>query len=125
MDRVRCSCATPLEERADRHGADRNNKEDRADGVHLGWHANARRAPHEHREGGGATGGEVGDDKVVNGEAEGQEARRGDAREDQREGDAPEGLLFIPASKSPINQSLIVTSNENDGTIKIYKTTKL
>jgi len=40
-------------------------------------------------------------------------------------GDAPEGLLFIPASKSPINQSLIVTSNENDGTIKIYKTTKL
>jgi WD40 repeat protein len=40
-------------------------------------------------------------------------------------GDAPEGLLFIPASKSPINQSLIVTSNENDGTVKIYKTTKL
>jgi DNA-binding beta-propeller fold protein YncE len=40
-------------------------------------------------------------------------------------GDAPEGLLFIPASKSPINQSLIVTSNEGDGTIKIYKTTKL
>ena len=40
-------------------------------------------------------------------------------------GDAPEGLLFIPASKSPINQSLIVTSNECDGTIKIYKTTKL
>ena len=40
-------------------------------------------------------------------------------------GDAPEGLIFIPASKSPINQSLIVTSNENDGTVKIYKTTKL
>jgi DNA-binding beta-propeller fold protein YncE len=40
-------------------------------------------------------------------------------------GDATEGLLFIPASKSPINQSLIVTSNEGDGTIKIYKTTKL
>ena len=40
-------------------------------------------------------------------------------------GDAPEGIIFIPASKSPINQSLIVTSNENDGTIKIYKTTKL
>ena len=40
-------------------------------------------------------------------------------------GDAPEGLLFIPASKSPINQSLIVTSNENDGTVKIYKTTKM
>ena len=40
-------------------------------------------------------------------------------------GDAPEGIIFIPASKSPINQSLIITSNENDGTIKIYKTTKL
>jgi DNA-binding beta-propeller fold protein YncE len=40
-------------------------------------------------------------------------------------GDAPEGIIFIPASKSPINQSLIVTSNENDGTVKIYKTTKL
>lgn len=40
-------------------------------------------------------------------------------------GDAPEGLLFIPASKSPISQSLIVVSSENDGVIKIYKTTKL
>jgi hypothetical protein len=40
-------------------------------------------------------------------------------------GDAPEGILFIPASKSPINQSLIVTSSENDGLIKIYKTNKL
>ena len=40
-------------------------------------------------------------------------------------GDAPEGIIFIPASKSPIIQSLIVTSNENDGTVKIYKTTKL
>lgn len=40
-------------------------------------------------------------------------------------GDAPEGLLFIPASKSPINQSLIVISSENDGLVKIYKTTKL
>ena len=40
-------------------------------------------------------------------------------------GDAPEGLLFIPASKSPINQSLIVISSENDGLVKIYKSTKL
>ena len=40
-------------------------------------------------------------------------------------GDAPEGVLFIPASKSPINQSLIVISSENDGLIKVYKTTKL
>lgn len=40
-------------------------------------------------------------------------------------GDAPEGIIFIPASKSPIKQSLIVTSSENDGLIKIYKTTKL
>lgn len=40
-------------------------------------------------------------------------------------GDAPEGILFIPASKSPINQSLIVVSSENDGFIKIYKANKL
>jgi len=40
-------------------------------------------------------------------------------------GDAPEGIIFIPASKSPINQSLIVISSENDGLVKIYKTTKL
>jgi hypothetical protein len=40
-------------------------------------------------------------------------------------GDAPEGLLFIPASKSPIGQSLVVVSSENDGVIKIYKANKL
>ncbi len=39
-------------------------------------------------------------------------------------GDAPEGILFIPASKSPIKQSLIVVSSENDGFVKIYKATK-
>lgn len=40
-------------------------------------------------------------------------------------GDAPEGVLFIPASKSPIQQSLIVVSSENDGLVKIYKANKL
>lgn len=40
-------------------------------------------------------------------------------------GDAPEGLLFIPASKSPIGQSLIIVSSENDGFIKIYRARKL
>ncbi len=40
-------------------------------------------------------------------------------------GDAPEGVLFIPASKSPIQQSLLVVSSENDGVIKIYKADKL
>lgn len=40
-------------------------------------------------------------------------------------GDAPEGILFIPASKSPIQQSLIVVSSENDGFIKIYKANKI
>jgi hypothetical protein len=40
-------------------------------------------------------------------------------------GDAPEGLLFIPASKSPIGQSLVVVSSENDGLVKIYKANKL
>jgi hypothetical protein len=36
-------------------------------------------------------------------------------------GDAPEGLLFIPASKSPTKRSLVVVSNEGDGTIKVYQ----
>jgi DNA-binding beta-propeller fold protein YncE len=36
-------------------------------------------------------------------------------------GDAPEGVLFIPANKSPIRQSLIVVSSENDGFVKVYK----
>jgi len=40
-------------------------------------------------------------------------------------GDAPEGVLFIPASKSPIQQSLVVVSSENDGFIRIYKADKL
>ena len=40
-------------------------------------------------------------------------------------GDAPEGVLFIPAAKSPIQQSLVVVSSETDGLIKIYKADKL
>lgn len=36
-------------------------------------------------------------------------------------GDAPEGILFIPASKSPTKRSLLVVSSEGDGTIKIYQ----
>jgi hypothetical protein len=39
-------------------------------------------------------------------------------------GDAPEGVLFIPASKSPTNESLLVVSSENDGVIKVYKADK-
>ncbi len=40
-------------------------------------------------------------------------------------GDAPEGVLFISASKSPIQQSLLVVSSENDGVVKVYKANKL
>jgi len=35
-------------------------------------------------------------------------------------GDAPEGLLFIPASESPIKKSLLVTSCEGDGTVQVF-----
>lgn len=35
-------------------------------------------------------------------------------------GDAPEGLLFIPAQDSPTRKSLLVVSSEGDGTIKVY-----
>lgn len=36
-------------------------------------------------------------------------------------GDAPEGLLFIPASKSPTKRSLVIVSCEGDGSVKIYQ----
>ena len=36
-------------------------------------------------------------------------------------GDAPEGILFIPASKSPNKRSLLIVSSEGDGAVKIYQ----
>lgn len=38
-------------------------------------------------------------------------------------GDAPEGILFIPADKSPNGKALLISTNEGDGTIKFYQTT--
>ncbi len=40
-------------------------------------------------------------------------------------GDAPEGVLFIPAQKSPNGRSLLVVSSENDGIVKVYKPNSL
>jgi hypothetical protein len=40
-------------------------------------------------------------------------------------GDAPEGVMFIPAKDSPVNQSLLIVSSEGDGVVKIYKPNKL
>lgn len=36
-------------------------------------------------------------------------------------GDAPEGLLFVPAAKSPNNRSLLVVSSEGDGVVKFFQ----
>ncbi|MEJ7646449.1 MAG: choice-of-anchor I family protein [Chryseolinea sp.] len=36
-------------------------------------------------------------------------------------GDAPEGVLFIPADESPNKKSLIVTSCEGDGTVQVFQ----
>lgn len=36
-------------------------------------------------------------------------------------GDAPEGILFIPSDKSPNGKSLLISSNEEDGTVKFYQ----
>ena len=36
-------------------------------------------------------------------------------------GDAPEGVLFIPANESPNKKSLLVTSCEGDGTIQVFQ----
>ncbi|MCH5687045.1 hypothetical protein LWM68_23910 [Niabella sp. W65] len=35
-------------------------------------------------------------------------------------GDAPEGVLFVPARMSPAKKSLLVVSSEGDGVVKIY-----
>ena len=40
-------------------------------------------------------------------------------------GDAPEGILFVEASKSPTGKSLLVVSSEGDGTIKVFTTEAL
>jgi DNA-binding beta-propeller fold protein YncE len=40
-------------------------------------------------------------------------------------GDAPEGILFVPADESPIGKSLVIVSNEGDGTVRIYTTQDL
>jgi len=37
-------------------------------------------------------------------------------------GDAPEGILFVPADKSPNGKVMLVSSNEGDGTVKFYQT---
>lgn len=37
-------------------------------------------------------------------------------------GDAPEGVLFVPVNESPNGKSLLITSNEGDGTVKFYQT---
>ena len=37
-------------------------------------------------------------------------------------GDAPEGLLFVNAKDSPNKKSLLIVSNEGDGTVKIFST---
>jgi hypothetical protein len=34
--------------------------------------------------------------------------------------DAPEGILFIPASESPTQKSMLIASCENDGIIRVY-----
>jgi WD40 repeat protein len=40
-------------------------------------------------------------------------------------GDAPEGILFVPAEESPNGKSLVIVSCENDGTVRIYTTDSL
>ncbi len=36
-------------------------------------------------------------------------------------GDAPEGVLFVSADKSPNGRSMLVVSSEGDGTVKVYQ----
>lgn len=36
-------------------------------------------------------------------------------------GDAPEGIIFIPAADSPNNKSLLLVSSEGDGVVKVFQ----
>lgn len=36
-------------------------------------------------------------------------------------GDAPEGLLFIPALDSPNGKATIIASSEGDGKVKVFQ----
>jgi DNA-binding beta-propeller fold protein YncE len=40
-------------------------------------------------------------------------------------GDAPEGLIYIKPSQSPNGKSLLIVSNEGDGSVKLYQPDKL
>lgn len=35
-------------------------------------------------------------------------------------GDAPEGIHFVSAEKSPTGRSLLIVSSEEDGVVKVY-----
>jgi hypothetical protein len=40
-------------------------------------------------------------------------------------GDAPEGLLFVKPKDSPNGRSLLIVSNESDGTVRFYQPDKI
>ena len=40
-------------------------------------------------------------------------------------GDAPEGLMFVKPKDSPNGRSLLIVSNEDDGTVKFFQPNKL
>jgi hypothetical protein len=40
-------------------------------------------------------------------------------------GDAPEGLLFVKPKDSPNGRSLLIVSNEADGTVRFYQPDKI
>lgn len=39
-----------------------------------------------------------------------------------KSGDAPEGIIFIPAEESPVGKSLLIVSSENDGMVTVFMT---
>lgn len=39
-----------------------------------------------------------------------------------KSGDAPEGIIFIPAEESPVGKSLLIVSSENDGVVTVFTT---
>src|SRR3990172_5179525 len=85
----------PAEEGGDGDERDRDDEDDRPDDVDLRWQVVADGAPDPDGERVGRAGREVGHHEVVDGERESQQAAGQDAREDEREGDPPEGRPFV------------------------------
>ena len=100
---------TPRQHRGEQHEPDRGQEDDGADDVDLHRDAPLLGAVDVQREGRRLAGRERGDDVVVDGQAEREQRRRDDARQDEREGHLPEGR---PVVRVQVTRGLLQVAGE-------------